>query len=220
MTQIYSIEGNIGSGKSTLVKILKEYFKKEDTKKIIFADEPVEEWMSVVDSSGDDILSKFYRDQHKYGFSFQMMAYISRISVLRKLVKENPDSIIFTERSVYTDKNVFAQMLYDEGKINEIDFKIYNKWFNHFLEEIDITGIIYIQTKPEKCSERIIKRNRKGETISVEYLKLCHKYHENWLNNFTNVLKFDGNCDLDENIKSYSHMIGNVLNNININNKI
>tara|TARA_B100000767_G_C19770551_1_gene539685 strand:+ start:1396 stop:2043 length:648 start_codon:yes stop_codon:yes gene_type:complete len=215
MTRIYSIEGNIGSGKSTLVKILKQYFKKDTSSNIIFADEPVKEWMSVVDSSGDDILSKFYRDQHKYGFSFQMMAYISRISVLRKLVKDNPDSIIFTERSVYTDKNVFAQMLHDEGKINEIDFIIYNKWFNHFLEEIDITGIIYIQTNPEKCAERIIKRNRKGETIDLSYLQLCHKYHENWLNNFTNVLTFDGNYDLDENIESYTNMINNIVSNIN-----
>tara|TARA_B110000977_G_scaffold154054_1_gene195746 strand:- start:2405 stop:3052 length:648 start_codon:yes stop_codon:yes gene_type:complete len=215
MTQIYSIEGNIGSGKSTLVKILKQYFKKNKSSQIIFADEPVKEWMSVVDSSGDDILSKFYRDQHKYGFSFQMMAYISRISVLRKLVKDNPNSIIFTERSVYTDKNVFAQMLHDEGKINEIDFIIYNKWFNHFLEEIDITGIIYIQTNPEKCAERIIKRNRKGEIIGLNYLKLCHKYHENWLNNFTNVLTFDGNYDLDENIESYTNMINNIVSNIN-----
>ena len=180
MCQIYSIEGNIGSGKSTLVRILKEYFK--NNKKVIFADEPVSEWMSIKDNSGEDILSKFYKDQYKYGFSFQMMAYISRIAILRKLVKENPDCIIFTERSVHTDKKVFAQMLHDQGKIEQIDFIIYNKWFEHFLDEIDINAVIYIKTDPTKCFERIIKRNRKGEDIPLEYLQLCHEYHENWLN--------------------------------------
>tara|TARA_B110000879_G_scaffold201357_1_gene276371 strand:+ start:40 stop:681 length:642 start_codon:yes stop_codon:yes gene_type:complete len=212
MCQIYSIEGNIGSGKSTLVRILKKYFKDNDN--IIFADEPVEEWMSIKDNNGEDILSKFYRDQHKYGFSFQMMAYISRISILKKLVKENPNSIIFTERSVYTDKKVFAQMLYDQGKIEQIDFIIYNKWFEHFLDEIDITGVIYIKTDPVNCFERIIKRNRKGETIPLEYLQMCHNYHEKWLDEQSNVQRFDGNFNLNEDIDSYSYMINNIVSSI------
>ena len=213
MSQIYSIEGNIGSGKSTLVRILKEYYKNNNN--ILFADEPVNEWMSIKDNNGEDILSKFYKDQTRYGFSFQMMAYISRIAILRKLVKENPNSIIFTERSVYTDKKVFAQMLFDQGKIEEIDFIIYNKWFEHFLDEIDITGVIYIRTDPNKCFERIIKRNRKGETIPLEYLEQCHTYHENWLKVQSNVLKFDGNFDLNEDIDSYTYMINDIVSNIN-----
>ena len=44
-------------------------------------------------------------------------------------------------------------MLHDQGKIEQIDFIIYNKWFEHFLDEIDITGIIYIRTDPNKCGE-------------------------------------------------------------------
>jgi len=212
MCQIYSIEGNIGSGKSTLVRILKKFFK--DNNNIIFADEPVDEWMSIKDNSGENILSKFYKDQYKYGFSFQMMAYISRISILKKLVKDNPNSIIFTERSVYTDKKVFAQMLYDQGKIEQIDFIIYNKWFEHFLDEIDITGVIYIKTDPVNCFERIIKRNRKGETIPLEYLEMCHNYHEKWLDEQTNVQRFDGNFNLNEDIDSYSYMINNIVSNI------
>ena len=170
--------------------------------------------MSIKDNNGEDILSKFYRDQHKYGFSFQMMAYISRISILKKLVKENPNSIIFTERSVYTDKKVFAQMLYDQGKIEQIDFIIYNKWFEHFLDEIDITGVIYIKTDPVNCFERIIKRNRKGETIPLEYLQMCHNYHEKWLDEQSNVQRFDGNFNLNEDIDSYSYMINNIVSSI------
>ena len=57
MVQIYSIEGNIGSGKSTLVRMLKEYFKDSDG--IIFADEPVDDWMSIKDNSGEDISPSF-----------------------------------------------------------------------------------------------------------------------------------------------------------------
>ena len=44
------------------------------------------------------------------------MAYISRLTLIRQALRENYD-IIFTERSIYTDRNVFAKMLYDSGKI-------------------------------------------------------------------------------------------------------
>ena len=63
----------------------------------------------ITDKKGETILAKFYKDQDKYSFSFQMMAYISRISLLRKIIKKNPTAIIITERSVLTDKNVFAK---------------------------------------------------------------------------------------------------------------
>ena len=107
-------------------------------------------------------------------------------------------------------------MLHDQGKIEQIDFIIYNKWFEHFLDEIDINAVIYIKTDPTKCFERIIKRNRKGEDIPLEYLKLCHNYHENWLNNQHNVIKFNGNFDLNEDLDSYSFMINNINSQLQI----
>ena len=61
MTIIFSIEGNIGSGKSTLVKKLKNYLKKHYYNYyIIYLQEPVKIWESIKDSKGDSILKKFY----------------------------------------------------------------------------------------------------------------------------------------------------------------
>ena len=68
--------------------------------------------------------------------------------------------IIVTERSVYTDKEVFAKMLYDNNKIEEVNYQIYLQWFNEFIKDIPLNGIIYLKTKPEKSLERIIKRGR------------------------------------------------------------
>jgi hypothetical protein len=59
-----------------------------------------------------------------------MMAFISRLSILKKTMKENKNCIIITERSLFTDKFVFAQMLFDKGKIEDVNFKIYLEWFN------------------------------------------------------------------------------------------
>ena len=182
MKYVFSIEGNIGSGKSTLIEQLKKI------EGVYFLPEPVDTWNTITDLSGVTILEKYYQDQEKYAFPFQMMAYITRLSLIRAA----PDGIIFTERCVFTDREIFAKMLYDSGKIDHVSYLIYNKWFYEFNENA-LSGIIYIQTSPETCFNRILSRNRKGETIPLSYLQNCHKYHEEWINGTTTpVLIIDG----------------------------
>jgi deoxyadenosine/deoxycytidine kinase len=202
--QIISIEGNIGSGKSTLLTNLKNYYKNNEN--IVFLKEPVDEWEKIKDENGVTILEKFYTDQEKYSFSFQMMAYISRLKLLRDTFKKyNGDKkiIIITERSLYTDKMVFAKMLYDSGKIEHINFQIYLNWFNTFAEEFPVHKIIYVKASPENCYNRINRRSRNGEDkIPLNYLETCNNYHETMLNK--NLLEcvchsqllLDGNNDI------------------------
>ena len=203
--RIFSIEGNIGSGKSTLVNVLKENFS--DNKNIIFVQEPVDIWNTITDVKGETILAKFYKDQDKYSFSFQMMAYISRISLLRKIIKQNPTAIIITERSVFTDKNVFAKMLYDDKKIEEVNYQIYLKWFDEFIDELPLTGIIYVKANATTCFNRVIKRARIGETIPLEYLDNCNKYHNDWLSTEPSILTLNANEDRDPTKTDYDKWI-------------
>jgi deoxyguanosine kinase len=183
---ILSIEGNIGSGKSTVINTLKEYYKSSDksSDKVYFLEEPVSEWVEIKDSDGKNIIEKFYENQEHYSFSFQMMAYISRLAMLKRAIKhckEKGIKLIICERSLQTDKNVFCKMLHDSGKIEDINFQIYNKWFSEFITEIPLIYFVYIKTEPKIAYERVLKRNRKGENISVEYLEMCSMYHDNWL---------------------------------------
>ena len=186
--QIISIEGNIGSGKSTLLANLKKHFK--NNKHVVFLKEPVDEWSKIKDENNITILEKFYIDQEKYSFSFQMMAYISRLKLLKDSIKEIKDTendfetkyVIITERSLYTDKMVFAKMLYDTGKIEYINYQIYLNWFNTFADDFSVNKIIYVKTEPEICHQRITERHRDGEdNIPIDYLKSCSKYHDNML---------------------------------------
>jgi deoxyguanosine kinase len=206
-----SIEGNIGSGKSTLLANLREHYKNNDN--VIFLKEPVDEWAKIKDINGITILEKFYADQEKYSFSFQMMAYVSRIKVLRDTLKEKQQDnqnkkhyIIITERSLYTDKMVFAKMLYDSGKIEDVNYQIYLNWFDTFSGEFPVHKVIYVKAAPEKCYARIAKRSREGEeNIPLEYLTACSLYHDNMLDKSTDScvcneqLILDGNIDIYEN---------------------
>lgn len=214
---IISIEGNIGSGKSTLLKNLKSHF--EENKYIVFLKEPVDEWETICDENGKTILEKFYADQKKYSFSFQMMAYISRLALLKETIEKNPDSIIITERSLYTDKLVFAKMLFDNGMIEVVDYRIYLKWFETFAKDYPISGVIYVNADPHNCLERIVKRSRQGEsTIPLEYLENCHIYHEKMLDTKNsesickNQLIIDGNVDIYNNEEILQEWIERIEN--------
>jgi deoxyguanosine kinase len=211
---IISIEGNIGSGKSTLVKILKEKLK--DNNNFVFIPEPVDEWMNMKNNNNnkedkednqDNILTKFYKNQEKYSFIFQVMSFTSKLKLIKKAITNNPNKIIITERSVHTDKEVFAKLLYDDEKMEDVCYKIYQNLFEEFLEkDRDINKIIYVKTNPDICHNRVNKRKREGESlIEIEYLKKCDLYHEKWLNNKDKdkeVLILDGNNEFenDENI--------------------
>lgn len=200
---IVSIDGNIGSGKSTKVFHLKNYFTQQQnntSKRIYFLQEPVDDWHSIVDKDGTPILTNFYKDTKKFAFRFQMMAYISRLTLLRKAVKSGQYDIIISERCVATDRNVFAKMLYDAGDIEEDEYNIYNKWYHEFLDDVPITGLIYIKASPEICMERIKKRAREGENIPYDYIASCNQYHDNWIENETcKKLIIDGNQDSEIN---------------------
>ena len=199
MVYIFNVEGNIGSGKSTLISILEKDLKSINSIPIIYVQEPLDKWSTIKDKNGETILEKFYNNQYKYAFSFQMMAYISRLSLVKQIIRDNPNAIIICERSVFTDKEVFAKMLYDDGKIEEVNYQIYLKWFDEFIDDIPISGIIYVNTTPENSKIRVDFRARIGEDIPLEYLEKCHNYHNIWLNNMGKlVYNFNGNfyfCD-------------------------
>ena len=204
MFTIISIDGNIGSGKSTLMGQLETNFS--DNKNVVFLKEPVEDWGHITDENGTTILEMFYENPTKYGFSFQIMAYISRLDVIRKEIKKNPNAIFISERSLFTDKLVFAKMLFDAGNIELVNYKIYLKWFDTFADDFPVSKVIYVNTDPEMCHQRIVKRSRTGENnIPLEYLQNCHKYHTNMLDINSvdcvckNQLVLNGNIDMYEN---------------------
>jgi len=187
---IVSVEGNIGAGKSTLLEKLKESFPDA-----YFVPEPVDEWSTVVDSDGKTILERYYADPKKYAFSFQMMAFITRIKLLKAAPK---DRLVITERSVFTDREIFAKMLHDCDKIEDIEYSIYLKWFDELVGDLKIDKILYLKTSHLTCFNRIKKRNRPGENIAPSYIADCQYYHDKWLEHNNNVMVLDGEVDFSK----------------------
>lgn len=212
--KLISIEGNIGSGKSTLLAELQEIYSTNP--KIVFLKEPVDDWSEIRDANGITMLEKFYANQERYSFPFQMMAFISRLSVLKKAMSEHRNSIIITERSLYTDKCVFAKMLHDSRHIEDVNYQIYLKWFDEFSKDFPVDQVVYVRADPEICQRRIKTRSRTGEsTINLDYLQECHNYHDEFINQLKcNVISLDGNANIFEKediLKTWIQLVNRVI---------
>lgn len=190
------VEGNIGSGKTTFCKYLDEYFKDKD---VSIALEPLDRWLETKDKDGNNILDLYYKDSAKYSFVFQMTTFITRC---QELIKIKDDTII-SERSNFTDKNIFVKLCIEKGWINSIEENVYNEWFDWLIKKNGLEGdlFVYLRTDYEKCKERIIKRGRKEEEgIPLDLLRSLEEKHDQWLldPNMKNKIVLDNNNDEDK----------------------
>jgi len=113
------------------------------------------------------------------------------------------------ERSVLSDKHIFALNGHKAGFFNELEWALYNDYFNFLVDKFHanrMDGIIYLCADPEICLKRLQKRGRDEEkdAIQLQYLKDIHNRHEEWLqdtvvtvNGDIPVLIVDGNIDFE-----------------------
>jgi deoxyadenosine/deoxycytidine kinase len=200
---LISLDGNIGAGKTTL---LTKFMNMPDVKVI---DEPVDAW-GVFRNGDKNLLQHFYEDTPRWAYTFQNAAILTRILHIRKTIEENPGyKYYITERSVLTDKHVFASMLSKDGLLSDMEMQLYNMWFDSFARDIP-DRILWLATDVDTCVERIKKRGRPGEeNISREYLQKLDDAHRAWLDaDRNNVIKIDSNVSCDDLRKHLQSCLG------------
>ena len=235
-----SIEGNIGSGKSTIIEKCKNFLEKKtymqhpdkfskfmflkdqhQIDKISFVKEPIEKWLNTIDEcDGDNILDKFYKDQRRWGYSFQMNAFITKSKQILNLISKN--HILITERSINSDNHVFTSILLEDKIMSNIEKKLYSEWYYWIKDSFNINDpnhYIYLKVDPEVALSRIKKRSRDEENeVSIEYLKKIEIKHDEWLLNLKNTTIINLNDDTNsvndiEIIYKILEVIDNILSN-------
>ena len=183
---LYCIEGNISCGKSTVIDNLRLLGYK------VF-EEPLEVWQKEYVHNGENILNLFYTNMKEWGFKFEMVSMMTRYKQLQSALKslQSGESIVvFIERSLLTDRYIFALNLYHNGVFDELEWKIYCDWHDLFMDMVRqltsdkkiTTEYIYIQTPPEECYARKIGRARAEENdVAPKYFHELHEKHEEWL---------------------------------------
>jgi len=204
--KVFALEGNIGAGKTTILKIIGKHFQDVE-----FVEEPVKMWQNL---GSMNLLDAFYSDPKRWGFSFEFFSMLTKIEAL--LNAANSDKpIIIIERSILSNK-VFMDLSMELGKLDKMEYKMLMTTFDFYLQNIYpvLSGIIYLDTPVDECIKRITKRNR-GEECSIEksYLQLLKDKFDELANSSTMiVIRIDGlyDCDRDsarvcDNISQYLH---------------
>jgi deoxyadenosine/deoxycytidine kinase len=174
--KVISIEGNIGSGKTTLFEKLKKDIRDPN---VVFLREPVDIWNHIKNRENENILTKYYDDQEKYAFAFQTLILQTRSQLFQDIMRNSNIKLIICERSIQADKDIFAKMLYNESKMDDILYSTYIYFYNQM--KIPLSGVLYINTDAFECKNRVHIRNRTGETMPLSYLKKCETYYEHWI---------------------------------------
>ncbi|MDC7232481.1 MAG: deoxynucleoside kinase [Spirochaetales bacterium] len=165
MKKYIIIAGNIGAGKSTLVKHLCEalgwtpYY------------EPVTE---------NPYLEDFYGDMKQWAYHSQLF-FLSDRMAMHKELQEHGGSVV-QDRSIYEDAQIFAMNLYRKGFICERDFRTYWKMYKvavSLLQPPDL--LVYLKASVPSLEKRIARRNRDFEaSIPRDYLEQLNQLYEEW----------------------------------------
>ena len=169
------VEGNIGVGKTTYLRILQDYPDEDIDVNV----EPLSIWNDL------GLLDSFYADPKRWAYTFQSIAFATRFSVAAQ-PRKNPSGVRILERSVFADNKCFAATQYEVGNMNDLEWSGYSVWYNIMTEKFpDILAydkIIYLRATPEACMRRICTRDRKAEVgIDLSYLRSLHNKYEKWL---------------------------------------
>ena len=176
---IYTIDGNIGCGKTSVLNYLHKY------KNIQIDLEPIEKWKPFLDN--------IYLSKTGY-FNFQIKVWLDRAWIQEKDNK----SIILMERSPFFIRNTFNKNDYNNNNINEDEYNVLNEMYNKTDTIWKSNLYIYLRSSPNKCLERINYRGRNNEmNITLNYLTDIHNLHEETylkaLENNLNIIIIDVN---------------------------
>lgn len=198
------IEGNIAVGKSTFVKLLMKTHPEWQV-----ATEPIAEWQNIQAAGAQkdgtskrlgNLLEMMYQEPARWSYTFQTLSFMSRLKVQLEPIPgrllQAEKSVRVFERSVYSDRYIFAKNLFENGSLSDIEWHIYQDWHSFLLQEFAnrllLHGFIYLQASPQVCMERLYQRDREEEKgIELAYLQQLHSQHEDWFINKTTKLHFE-----------------------------
>jgi len=148
-------DGNIGCGKSSILKLIQNNKPIE----MNIYNEPLYDWSKW--------LELFYSDMDKHSFGFQMRVLKSHLD------KKDILNGIF-ERSPLSCQKVFGELLFEDKKMNELEWNLTNEFNYDYGWNPDL--VVYLKCDPDICYQRIKQRNRNNEQlIDIDYLQRIHQ---------------------------------------------
>ncbi len=169
MKRYVVLAGNIGAGKTSLVRLLcdrlgwKPYY------------EPVTE---------NPYLEDFYRDMSRWAFHSQVFFLTHRVRSHRSLM-DDPHTVV-QDRSLYEDAEVFARNLALQGRMSGREWETYQGLYRTLITLLPPPDlVVYLRASVPTLRKRIAQRGRDFEAaIPEEYLEELNALYEEWIGGF------------------------------------
>lgn len=181
-----AIAGNIGSGKTTLTKMLAKHYGWTP----MF--EPVE---------FNPYLEDYYADMARWSFNLQIYFLSKRFKDVVEISRR--EDTVIQDRTIFEDARIFAPNLHEMGRMSDRDFQTYTDLFDHMMSLVQLPDLmIYIRSTIPNLVAQIAKRGREYEkSMGIDYLLGLNRLYEEWIANYPGRLiiidgdnvKFEGN---------------------------
>lgn len=168
-----AIAGNIGSGKTTLTKMLAHRYG----------------WTPRFEPVDDNpYLSDFYADMNRWAFNLQIYFLNKRFKEVVEISRST--ETIIQDRTIFEDAMIFAPNLHDQGYMSDRDFANYRDLFDLMISLVKLPQLmIYIRSSIPTLVKHIEKRGRNFEkTIRIDYLTGLQQHYEDWIRDYKGEL--------------------------------
>ncbi|MCK9627193.1 MAG: deoxynucleoside kinase [Bacteroidales bacterium] len=177
-----AIAGNIGSGKTTLTRLLSKHYNWD---------------AKYEDVDENPYLADFYNDMQRWSFNLQIYFLKERFKGIVEIQKSLNN--VVQDRTIYEDARIFASNLHAMGLMSSRDFENYNTLFDLMLSLVKAPDLlIYLRSSIPNLVSQIHKRGREYENgIRIDYLSGLNERYEKWIEGYK-----DGKVlivDVDEN---------------------
>jgi len=166
---LIAVAGNIGSGKTTLTKLLANYYKWDP---------------HFEDSDENPYINDFYENMQRWSFNLQISFLNNRFGTMRDIHQSGKTVIL--DRTIYEDAYIFAPNLHTMGLMSSRDFDNYISLFNLMSSLIQPPDLlIYLRASVPTLVKQIQDRGRKYEdSIRLDYLKRLNERYEGWIEGY------------------------------------
>ena len=165
-----AICGNIGSGKTTLAKMVARHYN----------------WKAELESVEDNpYLKDFYQDMGQWAFQLQIYFLNNRFRQVKR-IQSDPLSTV-QDRTIYEDAWIFASSLHSSGYMSDRDYSNYYSLYESLIEHVSPPDLlIYLSADISRLVEGIEKRGREFESsLRLDYLKTLNDHYEEWIKNYS-----------------------------------
>ena len=168
-----AVAGNIGSGKTTLTRMLSKRYG----------------WIPRYEPADNNpYLADFYADMPRWSFNLQIYFLNKRFKEVVEISKSS-DTII-QDRTIFEDAKNFAPNLHEMGMMSDRDFENYTDLFDLMISLVKLPDLmIYIKSTIPNLVSQIQKRGREFEkSIRIDYLQGLNNRYEEWISNYKGPL--------------------------------